>query len=59
MGYLGVENFNPLPVGTLYRCSNLSRNVRAWHYHRHQDTVNPQMGIDLPLDFRHGAEQQL
>ena len=33
-------------------------DVRAGHYHRHKDAVNPQRGIDLPSDFRHGAKQQ-
>ncbi len=35
MGNLGIKHFNPLPIGTLYRCGYLLRDVRAWHYHRH------------------------
>ena len=45
-----IKHLNPLPIGTLNGCGNLLRNVGAWHYHCHKDTVYPQLGVDLPLD---------
>ena len=59
MGYLGIKHLDFLSVGTSHRGGDFLGDIRAGHYHRHKDAVNPQRGIDLPSDFRHGAKQQL
>lgn len=59
VGYLGIEYLDFLSVDTPYRGGDFLGDVRAGHYHRHKNAVNPQRWIDLPSDFRHGAKQQL
>ena len=59
MGYLGIKHLDFLSVCTSHRGGDFLGDVRAGHYHRHKYAVNPQMWIDLPFDFRHGAKQQL
>lgn len=56
-GDLVIEDFDISTVGIPYQGRDLPAVIRPAIHHRQQDSFDPQLRIDLPLDLIDGLKQ--